>query len=51
LFALPFALFLGDGEAVVYGQPGEGCVIVRKGSFGKGEIEKKLRGMGLMLPY
>jgi uncharacterized protein (UPF0218 family) len=50
LFALPFALLIEE-EVVVYGQPGEGCVLVEKGSFARGEIEKELVKTGLVLAY
>jgi uncharacterized protein (UPF0218 family) len=51
LFALPFALMLGS-EAVVYGQPGEGCVVVTRDNFGRREEFKKEVGeMGLVLPH
>lgn len=51
LFALPFALMLGE-EAVVYGQPGEGCVVVTRDNFGgKEEFEKEVKKMGLVLPH
>ena len=50
LFALPFALLL-EGELLVYGQPGEGCVLVDESNFNKGEFEKIIRGMGLLLPH
>lgn len=46
LFALPFALLI-EKEVVVYGQPGEGCVILEKGSFEKEELEKIIKGMGI----
>ncbi len=46
LFALPFALLIEE-EVVVYGQPGEGCVILEKGSFEKEELEKMVKKMGI----
>ena len=46
LFALPFALLIEE-EIVVYGQPGEGCVILEKGSFEKEELEKMVNEMGI----
>lgn len=46
LFALPFALLIEE-EVVVYGQPGEGCVILEKGSFEKEELEKMIGKIGL----
>ncbi|MBN2121689.1 DUF359 domain-containing protein [Candidatus Micrarchaeota archaeon] len=51
LFALPFAMIIED-EAVVYGQPGEGCVVVSKDNFGGREkLEKEVKKMGLVLPH
>ncbi|MEM4272271.1 MAG: DUF359 domain-containing protein [Candidatus Bilamarchaeaceae archaeon] len=50
LFALPFAL-LSKGEVVLYGQPGQGCVLVRKGSFKKREYWKMVGKMGLALSH
>lgn len=50
LFALPFALLIKK-EIVVYGQPGEGCVIVDSGSFDKEEIVGMLEKSGLVLPH
>lgn len=43
LFALPFATLIEE-EVVVYGQPGEGCVILGKKEAGKLEklVEKEL---------
>ena len=46
LFALPFALLIEE-EIVVYGQPGEGCVILEKGKFGREELEEKVGEMGI----
>jgi uncharacterized protein (UPF0218 family) len=46
LFALPFALLIGR-EAVVYGQPGAGCVILEKGTFAKEELGEMVREMGI----
>lgn len=46
LFALPFALLIGR-EAVVYGQPGAGCVILENGNFEKEELEKMVGEMGI----
>jgi uncharacterized protein (UPF0218 family) len=51
LFALPFALLIGEGDALVYGQPGKGCVLVSGDSFGREEIEGELGEMGLVLPH
>lgn len=52
LFALPFALMALNDEAVVYGQPGEGCVVVTRDTFGgREEFEKELKRMGLVLPH
>ncbi len=50
LFALPFALLISEGEAVVYGQPGKGCVVLEMGSFKDKGIKEKLNEAGLMLP-
>ena len=46
LFALPFALLVED-EIVIYGQPGEGCVILEKGKFEKEGLLEKVKEMGL----
>lgn len=46
LFALPFALLIED-EIVIYGQPGEGCVILEKGGFEREGLLEKVKGMGL----
>ncbi len=50
LFALPFALLVHE-EIVIYGQPGQGCVILEKGNFEKKELEKELKEMGLVLSH
>jgi uncharacterized protein (UPF0218 family) len=50
LFALPFSLIAGK-EVVLYGQPGQGCVFVEKGSFRKGEYWKIIEKMGLRFPH
>ncbi|MBD3397629.1 DUF359 domain-containing protein [Candidatus Micrarchaeota archaeon] len=46
LFALPFAMIIRD-EALVYGQPGEGCVIVERGEFEKEKLEAIVKEMGI----
>lgn len=50
LFALSFALLIED-EVVVYGQPGEGCVILEKGNFEKEELEEMVKELGLVLGH
>lgn len=43
LVAFPFILFLDRKCVVLYGQPGEGCVLVEQNSEGR-EIVKKIAG-------
>lgn len=50
LFALPFALLM-ENEVVLYGQPGEGCVFVKKGSFRKEEYWGMMKEIGLGFPH
>lgn len=42
LFALPFSL-LADNEVILYGQPGEGCVLIEKGSLDKKKLWELLK--------
>jgi uncharacterized protein (UPF0218 family) len=46
LFALPFALLIKD-ELVLYGQPGEGCVVLERGKFEKEGLLEMVREMGI----
>ena len=48
LFALAFALQI-DSEIVVYGQPGEGCVILEKGNPELEKLKIKVDELGLVL--
>lgn len=50
LFTLPFAM-LAREEEVVYGQPGEGCVIVDRNGAWKKETAGIIRKMGLMFRH
>ncbi|HNT60398.1 MAG TPA: DUF359 domain-containing protein [Candidatus Bilamarchaeaceae archaeon] len=47
LVAIPFIFFLGKGYVVIYGQPGEGCVLVSSSSAGRGKIRKIAEALGL----
>jgi len=49
LFALAFALQIND-EVVLYGQPGEGCVILEKGNPELEKLRIKVEELGLVLP-
>lgn len=50
LFALPFSLLL-ENEVLLYGQPGEGCVFVEKGSFSNEKYWKMIEKIGLRFPH
>lgn len=47
LAAIPFIHFLEEGYVVVYGQPGEGCVLVSSSSAGRKKIKKLAETLGL----
>ena len=47
LAALPFIYFLKKGYVVLYGQPGEGCVLVGHNSEGRKTIKEMAGKLGL----
>jgi len=52
LVAIPFIRLLEKGYVVLYGQPGEGCVLVDENSKGRKIVEKVIKALGLAsLPY
>lgn len=47
LAAFPFILFLDEKSVVIYGQPGEGCVLVGNGGDGKKLVKRIAGKLGL----
>lgn len=47
LVAFPFVLSLTENSVVLYGQPGEGCVLVEKKSEGRETVKKIAGKLGL----
>lgn len=47
LAAIPFIHLLKKGYAVLYGQPGTGCVLVDEKSKGRKIVEKVIKALGL----
>lgn len=47
LVAIPFIHLLKKGYVVLYGQPGEGCVLVDERSEGRTIVEKVIKALGL----